>query len=619
MIRAEKIKGNDGKWWIKASFRSVKTLVDAMSQVKGAIYSPAQKVWAIPLAFREDFESKMGGFLINWTDEEKRSNGGISEDDIPSEPTVPGYGVTYNEHGEIIDHRGFKTRPWGEFQVKGFNLMVSKDFLILADDAGLGKSWQVANAIEAKKKLGHLKRGIVLAKASLLFNWRDEIHMHTNLKSVVMAGTVNQRAKLYNQLTNDEDWDVIIMSYETFRCDIHNLELLDNYRELQFCVMDEAHKIKNPNSKIGSLIHRINFRSRYVLTATPLPNSPIESFNYLRFGKRTDYNWWQFQARYAIMGGFNGKEIVGYQNIMELKNLIQINMLRRRKKDKLKELPEVAFKKINLSMTPTQSKLYQAVKEEITEELKDTSLDRIPSALTKLLRLQQVTDSIELIGVSPGKNTSSKLLALDEMIEELVDSGEEKVIIFSRFRTMVELIEKRYSKYQPAVIHGDVDANGKTENSAVRILKKKYRQEWYDMPEEQKRKLLDETMTSDRQKEVYRFQNDNDCKIFIGCTPACREGLTLTKATHVIFLDCEWSPAYVEQAFSRAHRIGQQNAVTVYYLVCEGTIDEHVQETLQRKEAMAQTMLDEGINNLDLGVAKQIIASLAGIDERMIT
>lgn len=618
MINAEKIKGNDGKWWIKASFRNVKTLSDAMSEVKGAIYSPIQKVWAVPLIYREDFEQKMGSFLINWTDEEKGSNGGISEDDIPSEPVVPGYSVTYNAEGDIIDHRGFKTRPWGEFQVKGFNLLVSKDFLILADDAGLGKSWQVANAIEAKKKLGHLKRGIVLAKASLLFNWRDEIHMHTNLKSVVMAGTVNQRAKLYSQLTNEEDWDVLIMSYETFRCDIHNLELLDNYKELQFCVMDEAHKIKNPLSKIGSLVHRLNFRSRYVLTATPLPNSPLEAYNYLHFGKRVLKNWYEFRGHHAIMGGFGGKEIVGYKNIPELKNLIQVNMLRRRKKDKLKELPEVAFKTVNLSMTPTQSKMYQAVKMGILEELKDTSLDRIPSALTKLLRLQQVTDSIELIGASPGKNTSSKLLALDEMIEELVESGNEKVIIFSRFRTMVELIEKRYAKHKPAVIHGDVDANGKTENSAVRLLKKKYGQKWYDMPEEERRKLLDETMTSERQREVYRFQNDEDCRIFIGCTPACREGLTLTQATHVIFLDCEWSPAYVEQAFSRAHRIGQRNAVTVYYLVCEGTIDEHVQETLQRKEAMAQTMLDEGINNLDLGVAKQIIASLAGIDERMV-
>jgi SNF2 family DNA or RNA helicase len=110
---------------------------------------------------------------------------------------------------------------------------------------------------------------------------------------------------------------------------------------------------------------------------------------------------------------------------------------------------------------------------------------------------------------------------------------------------------------------------------------------------------------------VAKFQEDDSCRLFIGCAPACREGLTLTAATHVVFLDCEWSPAYVEQAFSRAHRIGQKDAVTVYYLVCEETIDEYVQDVLERKDALAQTMLDEGIESVGAIRAKEMIQIMA--------
>lgn len=371
--------------------------------------------------------------------------------------------------------------------------------------------------------------------------------------------------------------------------------------------MDEAHKVKNPRSKIGATIHQLPFKQRYVLTATPLPNSPLESYNYLKFGFKTSMNPWQFENRYAIKGGYGGKEIVGHKNINELRRIIQENMLRRRKADKLKELPSVTFKTIPVQMTKAQQTAYKAVKEEIMEDLKDTSLDSIPTALTKLLRLQQVTNSLDLIGAKPSKGNSSKLLALDDMLEDLIETGGEKVILFSRFKAMTEILQKRYSKYNPAYIDGDVDANGKTERSAEKFLRSKYKGEWDTFSQEKKNELIDELTTSDRQKEVYKFQNDDSCRLFIGCTPACREGLTLTAATHVIFLDCEWSPAYVEQAYSRAHRIGQRSAVTVYFLVCEGTIDEHVQNVLKQKGDMAQTMIDEGIDSVGAIRAKEFI------------
>jgi SNF2 family DNA or RNA helicase len=614
LVNAEKVVTPNGKQWIKVSLTPHPIVIDAMSKVKGALFNTKTNFWAVPYEYVNDFVSKMADYLIVWKGEDEPLiyTQGITEDDIPSSPVVPGYTVQYDSEGNITGSTGFKTTPWGEFQVKGFNLMVSRDFLILADDAGLGKSWQVANAMEAKKRLGAVKRGVVVCKASLLFNWRDEIHMHTHQKAVVVAGSQTQRNAAYNQLTYSDDWTFIVVSYETFRSDINNFQLLDNMKPLDFCILDEAHKIKNPQSKIGAYIHRIPFRCRYVLTATPLPNSPLESYNYLYWGNVIQSNWWSFRNRYAIMGGYNKREIIAYQNIRELRSWIQYNMLRRLKKDKLKELPDVAFKRVTIPMSAKQAYYYKAVKQEIMEDLKDTSLERVPTALTKLLRLQQVTDSPELIGVEDGK--PAKITALEEMLENIIDESGNKVIVFSRFRGMVELITKKFEKYNPAIIHGDVDANGMSILSASKVLRDRLgADKWALLTQEEREKLLEEAMTSERQREVYKFQNDDTCKLFIGCTPACREGLTLTAATHVIFLDCEWSPAYVEQAYSRAHRIGQKDAVTVYYLVCENTIDEYVQDVLERKDEMAQTMLDNGVKAFGEQRARNLIAQMIGM------
>lgn len=138
MILAEKLKGKDGRQWIKVSFKYNQLLVNMIKTVPGALFSPQQRVWAIPYDHRAEFERIMDNYLINWVDEELPNNGGISESTISPQPVVPGYSVEYDSEGNIIGSTGFKTTPWGEFQVKGFNLLVERNFLILADDAGLG-------------------------------------------------------------------------------------------------------------------------------------------------------------------------------------------------------------------------------------------------------------------------------------------------------------------------------------------------------------------------------------------------------------------------------------------------------------------------------------------------
>jgi SNF2 family DNA or RNA helicase len=554
-----------------------------MNKVPGAILNPKTKLWAVPYENKQVFESIMGNHLILWRGEES-TPGGIDENTIPPYP--------------VINYQ-FKTTPF-DYQIKGFNAIFQRDFLILADEMGLGKSLQVITAIDAKKQAGMLKRGVIVCKASLLYNWRDEVEKHSNLKAVVITGTPTQRAKLFSDLKYSDDWTFLIISYETFRISIKTLDLMDNLIGLDFIVIDEAQKIKNPQSQIGRVMHEIPFKYKYLLTGTPLPNTPLEAYNYLKLGGKINMNWWQFRHRYAIMGGYAGKEVVGYKNIKELKDLIHQNMLRRLKKDKLKELPDIMFNTITIEMNKGQRALYEAVKKEILEDLQDTTLQSIPTALAKLTRLQQVTDAPELIG---SKEKSVKLEALDELLEDIIDEGGKKAIIFSRFRTMVEIVYNRYKKYNPAMIYGDIDSQGKPRHIAEKIVTEKYPR----AVGEEREKLIQNLMTSDRQKEVYKFQNDNSCKLFIGCAPACREGLTLTAASYVIFIDTEWSPSYVQQAYSRAYRIGQKDCVNVYYLVCKDSIDEKVQKVLERKDLMAQTIIDNGVKATSATRAKEFI------------
>lgn len=614
MISAEKVLVG-GKFFIKVSFKR-NTAIDAkMKTVKGALYNPASGLWSVPYENRDEFETKLGDFLIIWNNESDITAGGIDENLIPKYPIVDGYLVEYDELGNITNYSGFKNKPWANYQVQGFNVLTQRRFLILADDCGLGKTYQVATAIEARRKRGDLKHGLVLCKASLIYNWRDEIEMHTNSKCIVLTGNQQQRINLIEEARQSNEWTFMITSYETYRESLGALQFLDNHRQLDFCVLDEATKVINPMSKIGQAIHKIPFRYRYILTATPLINTPLEAYNYLKWGGlfRSDFSYFDFQKRYAEWGGVGNKQPIMFKNMKELKGLIQQNMLRRLKEDKLKDLPDVTFKNLRIDMNNNQQKLYKAVKESILEDLQDTSLESIPHALAKLMRLQQIADSPALIG---GDLKSAKLDALDELVEELVVEGKQKVIIFSRFKTLIEILKEKYKQFNPAVVTGDVDATGKSESSVIKQLKKEFKN-WDSIPLEERRKLITKRMTSERQLEVYKFQNDPTCMMFLGTSGACREGLTLTASSNVIFIDIEWAWAHVEQAFSRAHRIGQKNSVMVYFLLCRNTIDEHVFRTVRRKESMAQFMIDNieemQTNILDGNRARHIIAELIGI------
>jgi SNF2 family DNA or RNA helicase len=260
--------------------------------------------------------------------------------------------------------------------------------------------------------------------------------------------------------------------------------------------------------------------------------------------------YYQFEKRYAVKGGYGGHQIVGYQNTQELRDKLEKVMLRRKKVDVL-DLPPKLRQTDVVEMTDGQKKLYKEVKAMISENLTEISLD--PNPLSALLRLRQVTGYTGIL--SDKIQESAKLDRMEDIIEELVESGQ-KAIVFSNWSEMTRIAKARLEKYNPAYITGEVK----------------------DM--------------QDRENEVERFQKDPKCKVIIGTIGAMGTGLTLTAANTVIFLDKPWNPANTEQAEDRAHRIGTTGTVNIITLVCEGTIDEHIEEILAEKGDIFDALID---------------------------
>lgn len=564
MIYADDLSYYGYEGIINVRFKYHPLYIEAMKKVPTAHYDKRNDIWTFHAYYRKEFEQATKGFLVIWGGKEYEIQG-MDEEKIPDYPLVPGYFVSYDENGRVVEWKGFKTAPYGRFQVRGFNALVTHKHLLLADDTGLGKTAMTIYALEALKKAGEISQGLVICKATLIYNWVDEIEKHSDLKAIPIIGTKTQREKIYQHLLSDNSWTVAVISYETYKADLEILKWVARKKSFDFCVLDEAHKTKNPHSQIGMAIHEIPFKYKYALTATPMPNNLLEIYNYAKWFGYNVGNYYQFRNGFALMGGYNNKEIIGYQNVDRLINLLKMIMLRRLKKDKLKELPDISFKVIKVEMGREQQKYYDAVKNELIDVLKDTKVT-VANALAKLTRLQQVTDYPPLIGADA---PSAKLEALDELVETMIES-KEKVIIFSKFRSIVEMLEQRYEKYNPAVIHGEIDAK-------------------------------------ERQNQVKKFQNDKSCWVFIGSSPACREGITLTAATNVIFYDLEWTPADVEQAYSRAYRIGQKNAVNVYFLITKNSIDEHVLEVINIKNHVSQSIMGTNENTIQTETIRELV------------
>ncbi len=434
---------------------------------------------------------------------------------------------------------------------------------ILADDMGLGKTLQtIAFILSEKEKIK--KAALVVAPTSVLYNWQDEVNRFApELKIVVVTGTPQER---YERINRAQSSDVVVTSYPLIRRDYKKYEDID----FGYCFLDEAQNIKNPNSLNAKAVKTIKAKNYFALTGTPLENNLTELWSIFDFamkGYLLNHN--KFKNKYEKQIVKNNDEKV----LRELQKQITPFIMRRMKKDVLKELPPKFESKSLTELTKEQKKIYlaylQKIKGEINQEISEKGFEKSRiKILAALTRLRQICCHPSMF-LNNYSGNSGKLLYLQDVVKDAVESGH-RILLFSQFTSMLKIIREHLNKEKINYFY--LDGSTKKENRT----------------------------------EMVKDYNKGNNEVFLISLKAGGTGLNLIGADMVIHYDPWWNPAVEEQATDRAYRIGQENAVQVIKLITKGTIEEKIYEMQQKKKSMIDSVIKPGETMLSKMTEKEI-------------
>ena len=496
-----------------------------------------------------------------------------------------GQGVTlYRDHLFKAVVRGMKSVEDSDFaipeslqqvlrgyQKTGFRWLKTLDAChfggILADDMGLGKTIQVI-AVLLDEKLSAAGRdadagrdaaarsiSLIVCPASLVYNWENEIHTFApELTVQTITGTAAEREQA---ISGYREYDVAVTSYDLLKRDI----LLYEKLEFRYQVIDEAQYIKNPGTQSARAVKQIQAKTRYALTGTPIENRLSELwsiFDYLMPGFLFGYQ--KFKKEYEQPIVRDGEE--GALKALHL--LIGPFVLRRLKSDVLKELPEKLETVVFSKPEAAQKEIYTAHAMKLKQQLGQSGEGSYGSdklqILAELTKLRQLCCDPSLC-YSNYKGGSAKLDTCIELILGGIEGGH-KILLFSQFTSMLELIGKRLKKEGIA---------------------------YYT--------LTGSTPKEERIRMVGAFQSD-DVPVFLISLKAGGTGLNLTAADIVIHYDPWWNVAAQNQATDRTHRIGQKKQVSVFKLIMKNTIEENIMKLQENKKGLAEQIITEGTLSL---------------------
>jgi SNF2 family DNA or RNA helicase len=432
-----------------------------------------------------------------------------------------------------------------EYQIDGFKWLKSLSALgfggILADEMGLGKTIQIIAFLLSEEN----KKTIIASPTSLIYNWKAELDKFApTLKVAIVHGEKSYRHKVIKNLN---DYDVILTTYGTLRMDI------ERYRDVIFdnCIIDEAQNIKNYLAQNTKVIKEIKAHVKFALTGTPMENNLTELWSIFDFIiPNYLYSKEVFESKFII---------TRQEDLEELKLLIRPFLLRRTKREVMRELPDKIEKKFIVEMTTSQRAVYKSYIKTVREKIKNDGDGRI-EVFSYLTRLRQICLDPSLV-LNDYKGGSGKLKVATELIEKHIDS-QGKVLLFSQFTSALKKIG---------------------ENLKARGINYLY--------------LDGKTKPQDRIKLVDEFNISCDTKVFLISLKAGGTGLNLTSANLVIHFDPWWNPAVEDQATDRAHRIGQRNVVEVIKLVAKGTIEEKIILLQEDKKDLIDSVITGELTN----------------------
>ena len=440
---------------------------------------------------------------------------------------------------------------------------------ILADDMGLGKTLQLISVLAAYKAEGGTGTSLIICPASLVYNWQEEFRRFApELTVSLIVGTQPERVE---KILRYQESDVLITSYDLLKRDIAE------YEDCNFAyqVLDEAQYIKNHSTAASKAVKVIRSRTRYALTGTPIENRLSELwsiFDYLMPGFLYGYDTFKKELE---------KPITRQQNedaISRLKQMVAPFILRRLKQQVLKDLPDKLEETRYAHLEDRQQQLYDAqvlhMKTMLESQSEENFRQNKIEILAELMKIRQICCDPALC-LEDYDGGSAKREACLDLITSAIE-GEHKMLVFSQFTSMLELLEKDLTEREIA---------------------------YY--------KITGATPKETRIELVRQF-NEDDTPVFLISLKAGGTGLNLTGADVVIHYDPWWNLAVQNQATDRAHRIGQKRAVSVYKLIVKDSIEEKILHMQEAKQNLADEILSGETGGLASLTKEELLQLIQG-------
>lgn len=558
------------------SFEYESNLVSIIKSMGTRVYIPDKKTWEIP-------ESAVPMLMSRLHDYDVLLRGEMCHE-------------TPESHAQLPSGFVFTTKPY-KHQMEGVIYGLEHESFLLGDDQGLGKTKEIIDLAMCRKQTDGLKHCLIICGINgNKYNWADEVKIHSREDSWILGTRFTKRPpiKMIEGSTKDKMEDLNNIPHQFFW--ITNIETLrgGSFKEKQgkrtvmrfpiaekiqelcdkgiigMIAFDEAHKAKNPDSQQGKALLSIDCKGPKIpMSGTFVLNNPLDLYLPLRWSGFETHSFYAYKQHYCTMGGFGGKEIVGYKNLDELRSMVSKVMLRRVKGDVL-DLPPKVHTIEWVDAYPEQKSLYKDVRDQVRDNIDKVKVH--PDPLSEMLRLRQVTGYPGILSSTVTK--SAKMDRMEELVEDEVSVGG-KAIIFSNWSEMTNVIRHKLKKYNPAYITGEVGS-------------------------------------VQRMEEKDRFQNDPNCKVMIGTIGALGTGFTLTAAQLVIFVDEPWNRGIKDQAEDRAHRIGTRGTVRIVTILTRDTVDEGVYNLVQKKGKMADLLVDGKVDGKNVDNVLSYLLTFGG-------
>lgn len=445
-----------------------------------------------------------------------------------------------------------------QHQLDGIRTMARMSSFILADEMGLGKSLQALTVAAIDFERGWASRVLIVCPATLKGNWMNEIRTMTHFSAMVVAGTPKERRHQIDQFA-ENGTDILIVNYEQVVA--HQLAL--DSLGFDIVIYDEGHYFKNPKSKRTKAVLALGGNRHFILTGSPMLNQVNELWALLhRIDPDQFPKYYRFVNRYCTKGGYQGKQIVGVKNRVELQNKIDTVMIRRLKKDCL-DLPDKQYITIEVDFHPQQWLLYTQAKDllEIHRWPGDPDPLEVENALTKALRLKQICGTtFTLIEEDHSYKLDRAVELCQEITHDEPDNPGEHVVVFTQFRAVQEAMKRRLEAVSIPVytLNGDTPMDTRTEV-------------------------------------VQQWGASKQPSVMVAMLQVAGVGLNMTQASKCIFLDKLWVPKLNEQAEDRLHRIGADKVkpIQIYNLVVRKSVERRVEQINRQKTKLFNTLIEQ--------------------------